>query len=651
MLSQGLLQYFGKAPSSPAAQPTQLKKEYRITAACSVQRATKTEIGYANGAKLTTPERILYFYADNEVDLEMWLRTLQRSISAAIGARATVASASTPISAAGTPVASSEPPSPAVAVVLPDRIDIDGPAETGCEIRIRAQMPASCTICGPSSDALDVLSLAWFRLPADVQPLPGLDADITAVPGYRVITGAVSQTYTITDEDVGKRIGCVCRPAVGPCMRWAVMPSMVVAADVSKPRVTLHLAPHEHSKYCDRRVRVCTAAGKYREGEVLLARLEGPADQLARFRVCWYRSDVIDASQVPQAARSSGAATASTARPTVLSIDGAFQLPDGSPMPPPPPPSMPPSLHPTSSAAVGSSSSTPMAGSHSVSTPSAPGGFTPRPPPGPPPATRVTSVNLNAAAAPGPGPASSATVVAAPAIDFQSSTNLDVGNLLYSLVDARPVSDLPPAPPDHVPSPPIPEIKARLALAAATAPSGATPASAAAQIGPGLLQYPLFKQDIGRMMMAVLVAIDETAPATLIGTRAAGAVLSLPVGPVEAAPPKAREIWIEGSTTVGSLLTGHWYYFGGWEDNSIVSWVAINDDGETSVVKPPTASPASLPPPDPAAPAGSAADDHPRALRLNEALRKSAIKMKVQPVRSDGNEGHTESSRPTPDVE
>ena len=47
---------------------------------------------------------------------------------------------------------------------------------------------------------------------------------------------------------------------------------------------------------------------------------------------------------------------------------------------------------------------------------------------------------------------------------------------------------------------------------------------------------------------------------------------------------------------------------------------------------------------------GSAADMHPRALRLTEDLVGHLIKFKLKPARADGDVGHMESSRPTPEV-
>ena len=118
---------------------------------------------------------------------------------------------------------------------------------------------------------------------------------------------------------------------------------------------------------------------------------------------------------------------------------------------------------------------------------------------------------------------------------------------------------------------------------------------------------------------------------------------------MEAAPPKARELWIEGATRVGSLLVGRMYYYGGSEGSSVVSWVGINADGETVELKPPTEAPP--PPPDEGASSQLLPDSHPRALRLRPEHVGCLIKFKVTPVRSDGDRGHTESSRPTAEVE
>jgi hypothetical protein len=89
---------------------------------------------------------------------------------------------------------------------------------------------------------------------------------------------------------------------------------------------------------------------------------------------------------------------------------------------------------------------------------------------------------------------------------------------------------------------------------------------------------------------------------------------------------------------------------------SIVSWVGIDEEGNTIELKAPApSSPSSDPVPDTAtasaAPVGGALDAHPRCFRVEGKHKGWAFKFRVQPVRSDGDEGHMESSRPTKDVE
>ena len=161
-----------------------------------------------------------------------------------------------------------------------------------------------------------------------------------------------------------------------------------------------------------------------------------------------------------------------------------------------------------------------------------------------------------------------------------------------------------------------------------------------------------------RAKSAQAVAAQPQPLAAAAAALGAGAVAA-PVGPVEAAPPKARELWTEGTPAVGAQLQGRCYYYGGREGASVVSWVAVDPEGETVVLKPPTPAP----PPPPQQPPGDGdgdgggaqqqlllPDDHPRALRLTAAHAGCLIKFKLCPVRADGEAGHTESSRPTAEV-
>jgi hypothetical protein len=420
---------------------------------------------------------------------------------------------------------------------LPQAVELDGPPEVGAELRAR------CAV-------LEGLCVAWFRLPGGA-PLPALTADVTAESGFSLIPGATSQTYRVARADVGFRVGATVRAPVGFGGRWGLQAAPVAEPVAGRAGVRLRLRPHTHSKYCDRRVRVCTAVGRYREGEMLEVLARGGAGEgdeggesprpAAGLEVHWYRSE----SLLP-----GGAGTgACSNRSSVDSLAG--------------------------------------------------------------------------------GGAGDARCVA---------------DLTFVLVAARPEGDLPPAPPDSMPSPPIAEIKR--ALAPRAAPARAPPG--------GFHTYPLFVEDVGCMLLAVFAGPGAPPPPPSLRPAGPppGLLVALPVGPVEPAPPRARELWIEGAPAVGALLVGHAYYYGGVEGMSVASWVAIGDDGEAREVKPPApaAPPHAAPLPTGAEPPGGDADTHPRALRLTPDLRGCLIKFRLQPVRCDGNAGHVESSRPTVEV-
>jgi hypothetical protein len=427
---------------------------------------------------------------------------------------------------------------------LPRTVDLDGLPEVGAELRVRCL-------------AVEGLCVAWFRLPAGA-PLPALSADVTAEPGFSLIPGATAAAYTVARGDVGHRLGATVRLPVGYGGRWGLAAQPVAEPVAGRAGARLRLRPHAHSKYCDRRVRVCTAPGRYREGEVLevLSRgAEGDGSESPRaapgLTVHWYRSE----SLMPAAMGGGGGG----------------------------------------------------------------GG--------------------------GGGSARSSVDSSASGEQHEGGDGRAVADLTFSRVDARPVEDLPPAPPDSMPAPPIADIKRALAPRAAPAPPP-----------PGGFQaYPLFAEDVGCLLLAVLAAPGAAPPPPALRPAAPpppGLLVTLPVGPVEPAPPRARELWVEGAPAVGALLVGHAYYYGGEEGASEASWVAIGDDGEAREVKPPTAAPPprAAPLPTGAEPPGSAADAHPRALRLTPELRGCLIKFRLQPVRCDGNAGHVESSRPTVEV-
>ncbi len=426
----------------------------------------------------------------------------------------------------------------------PMQMELQGMPEVGTEIRVLAV-----------EGGLRDVSLAWFTYSGDVAALPKYGVVSPLPAGVSLIEGATGEAYTLSAAEVGKHVGVIARSALGKSGSIAVSsaPVVAVADDVITARVLL--VPHEHNRYCDRRVRVCTAPGRFREYEVLRAQIRGPPDAAKGYKVRWWHSD---------------------------------PLPEGT----------------------------------------------------------APDSNINAL--------------------LQASN--------FRIVQPRQLSDLPPSPPDSQPAPDISVVKQKLALDGSqewSVPPG------------GASEYPLFPEDVGRMIAFDLVTLSGPEPpappvvgepwplwaqgGTLAGKPGAdssnslpgGRVCSLPVGPVLPGPPKAREIWIEGDQRVGEVLWGRFWYFGGRMGPCKVWWVRIDAEGESSDVTPPTALPehywprhtfadaAQMAPP--ATEPGVAKRD-PCILRLSAKDEGCVFKFKVLPVRSDGDEGHAESSRPCKEI-
>jgi hypothetical protein len=116
------------------------------------------------------------------------------------------------------------------------------------------------------------------------------------------------------------------------------------------------------------------------------------------------------------------------------------------------------------------------------------------------------------------------------------------------------------------------------------------------------------------------------------------------VGPIEAAPPRIRELWVEGNARVGSTLRAHAAYYGGAPGHCEFSWIRVDADGNRTETQPQRISPAAPLPPD-----ASSAD--PRCLLITAADVGCAFKVTCEPVRSDGARGAPTTSKPTADVE
>lgn len=437
-------------------------------------------------------------------------------------------------------------------VQIPSGLIIEGLLEVGGELRVRS-----------ADKPLENLHLAWFTYSRDA-PIPP-HADVSEITGAKYIEKATSEAYSIRDSDVGKRIGCTCRTVLGTERVCAATEERVPDTDPNIVTARIIMEPHTHNRYCDRRIRVCTAPGRYREHTVLKAVLRGPKEIKSRYRIRWYRSDVI-------------------------------------------------------SYGVGNK--------------------------------RLKE-------------------------DKPSEPGSDRSQIKMYRVRPRPVSHMPPAPSDSEPAPSIQDIRDKLKLEHSVTQE---------QLPVTSTRYPLFRDDIGRYIAFDIVPLEHrdedddfdgrewplwgTQPkgsnkrdstrslmandeiySSSSSTDSTGRVCSLPVGPVEAGPPKAREIWLEGDQRVDGVLVGHWYYFGGVEGNTKVWWIKITPSGEALNVTEPVCIPKGYRSPRRYSKAVKALQEgYPNVLRLTEKEEGCLIKFKVHPVREDGDEGHTESSRPTVEI-
>lgn len=433
---------------------------------------------------------------------------------------------------------------------LPPVVEIDGVAEVGADVRVRVANPRQ----------LDSLSIFWFRFTAPPTPVPAADADITTVADCKLLPGATGNVYTIADGDAGSRIGCIVRPGSAIASRWALLDAVVTRGDVTVPGIRLTVANHTHNKYCDRRSRVCTAAGRYREGNTLLAVLKGSAETLTASKVVWYRSDVVDTLQLGASGARQMAAEGSATAAAPASASATASATDDT--------------VPAAGAAAGAAVAAPIA--------------------------HAGSALAN--------PRHSRIWAALPAV-------------IYRRIAARPGDAIPDCPPDYLPSLSAAEVAdhmRKLSLPRPLLPpgddasawvggavGGAVPGSSAGADGAGgSHSYPLFRDDIGRFVCAVVLARDSAEPDAISivppilgstatafrvqsvdGADVAGArCVSTPAGPIEAAPPKARDIWIDAPHVppmVGDVLAGHVYYYGGFPGACNVGWIAIDEAGET----------------------------------------------------------------------
>ena len=125
--------------------------------------------------------------------------------------------------------------------------------------------------------------------------------------------------------------------------------------------------------------------------------------------------------------------------------------------------------------------------------------------------------------------------------------------------------------------------------------------------------------------------------------------------PVEPAPPRVRELWLDGAAAVHSALRARAWYFGGVPalEGCDYSWIRVDIEGQRSETPPALASP--LQRGDArgdarGARAAEAAAGDARAWQLSSADVGCMFKVTVEPVRFDGERGAPTTSKPSAEV-
>ncbi|KAA0172505.1 hypothetical protein FNF27_05980 [Cafeteria roenbergensis] len=125
---------------------------------------------------------------------------------------------------------------------------------------------------------------------------------------------------------------------------------------------------------------------------------------------------------------------------------------------------------------------------------------------------------------------------------------------------------------------------------------------------------------------------------------------SSPSDTVEAAPPRCRELWIDGAAAPGGVLRARTWYWGGSPGPCAFHWVRVSEDGDRVDMEPRTARP------------GAELDEAAAALQASEGAGQPAdgrllvvraddigckFKITAEPTRADGMVAERTSGRPT----
>lgn len=199
----------------------------------------------------------------------------------------------------------------------PRAVRIEGAAEESAELRAMLE--------DGEEGSINDYTLAWYTARPGVQlPTAVLMAELP--PGVELIDGARADIYRLTEREIGQQVGVFARHVLGKIATAALHPLPVRAVPKDALSLRIQVVPHEHSRYCDRRRRVCTAVGRYREAEVLQPVLRGPLTSFAagEYVIRFWRSERVSAEP------GSAAAVASSRRSLLFhpaSVHSLAQLP------------------------------------------------------------------------------------------------------------------------------------------------------------------------------------------------------------------------------------------------------------------------------------------------------------------------------------
>ena len=99
-----------------------------------------------------------------------------------------------------------------------------------------------------------------------------------------------------------------------------------------------------------------------------------------------------------------------------------------------------------------------------------------------------------------------------------------------------------------------------------------------------VFEYNLGKADVGKLLVCEIEMFrknEDGGDVEPLGK----AIRSMPVGPIEPAPPRIDDLRITGVRTVGSELKAQYIYYGGIEGSSRYIWIRVNKDGSRQELK------------------------------------------------------------------